>query len=156
MTMTEASQLLGLSTPQQLNNKFNNKKVSLSDLKDFLGIMGYDYEIIIKKRSGSFWVLPDLFYYAILETLEVFTFSLPYFLWMSSKDIFFLCHFPDGSVEKCHFLRFLDHLKPNFFSSSLYGNVLPSTHIQEPTTSILTPSKETILLITFLKASSAL
>ena len=54
MTMTEASQLLGLSTPQQLNNKFNNKKVSLSDLKDFLGIMGYDYEIIIKKRSGSF------------------------------------------------------------------------------------------------------
>ena len=26
MTMTEASQLLGLSTPQQLNNKFNNKK----------------------------------------------------------------------------------------------------------------------------------
>ena len=25
MTMTEASQLLGLSTPQQLNNKFNNK-----------------------------------------------------------------------------------------------------------------------------------
>lgn len=51
MTMTEASQLLGLSTPQQLNNKFNNKKVSLSDLKDFLGIMGYDYEIIIKKRS---------------------------------------------------------------------------------------------------------
>lgn len=35
MTMTEASQLLGLSTPQQLNNKFNNKKVSLSDLKDF-------------------------------------------------------------------------------------------------------------------------
>ena len=54
MTMTEASQLLGLSTSQQLNNKFNNKKVSLSDLKDFLGIMGYDYEIIIKKRSGSF------------------------------------------------------------------------------------------------------
>lgn len=85
MTMTEASQLLGLSTPQQLNNKFNNKKVSLSDLKDFLSIMGYDYEIIIKKRSGSFWVLPDLFYYAIFETLEVFTFSLPYFFWISSK-----------------------------------------------------------------------
>lgn len=61
MTMTEASQLLGLSTPQQLNNKFNNKKVSLSDLKDFLSIMGYDYEIVIKKRSGSVWVLPDLF-----------------------------------------------------------------------------------------------
>ena len=53
MTMTEASQLLGLSTPQQLNNKFNNKKVSLSYLKDFLGILGYDYEIVIKKRSGS-------------------------------------------------------------------------------------------------------
>ena len=52
MTMTEASQLLGLSTPQQLNNKFNNKKVSLSDLKDFLGIMGYDYEII--RDLGAF------------------------------------------------------------------------------------------------------
>ena len=51
--MTEASQLLGLSTPQQLNNKFNNKKISLSDLKDFLGIMGYDYDIVIKKRSGG-------------------------------------------------------------------------------------------------------
>ena len=53
MTMKEASQLLGLSTPQQLNNKFNNKNVSLSDLKDFLAIMGYDYDIVIKKRSGS-------------------------------------------------------------------------------------------------------
>lgn len=53
MTMKEASQLLGLSTPQQLNNKFNNKNVSLSDLKEFLAIMGYDYDIVIKKRSGS-------------------------------------------------------------------------------------------------------
>lgn len=58
VTVTALKELLeyketGL-TPQQLNNKFNNKKVSLSDLKDFLGIMGYDYEIIIKKRSGSF------------------------------------------------------------------------------------------------------
>lgn len=53
MTMKEASELLGLSTPQQLNNKFNNKNVSLGDLKDFLSIMGYDYDIVIKKRSGS-------------------------------------------------------------------------------------------------------
>ena len=51
--MLEASKLLGLSTPQQLNNKFNNKKISLSDLKNFLSIMGYDYEITIKKRSGN-------------------------------------------------------------------------------------------------------
>ena len=51
LTMLEASKLLGLSTPQQLNNKFNNKKISLSDLKNFLSIMGYDYEI--KKRSGN-------------------------------------------------------------------------------------------------------
>ena len=42
LTMLEASKLLGLSTPQQLNNKFNNKKISLSDLKKFLSIMGYD------------------------------------------------------------------------------------------------------------------
>lgn len=53
LTMLEASKLLGLSTPQQLNNKFNNKKISLSDLKNFLSIMGYDYEITIKKRSGN-------------------------------------------------------------------------------------------------------
>lgn len=53
LTMLEASKLLGLSTPQQLNNKFNNKKISLSDLKNFLSIIGYDYEITIKKRSGN-------------------------------------------------------------------------------------------------------
>ena len=53
LTMLEASKLLGLSTPQQLNNKFNNKNISLSDLKKFLSIMGYDYEITIKKRSGN-------------------------------------------------------------------------------------------------------
>lgn len=53
LTMLEASKLLGLSTPQQLNNKFNNKKISLSDLKNFLSIVGYDYEITIKKRSGN-------------------------------------------------------------------------------------------------------
>lgn len=53
LTMLEASKLLGLSTPQQLNNKFNNKKISLSDLKKFLSIMGYDYDITIKKRSGN-------------------------------------------------------------------------------------------------------
>ena len=53
LTMLEASKLLGLSTPQQLNKKFNNKKISLSDLKKFLSIMGYDYEITIKKRSGN-------------------------------------------------------------------------------------------------------
>ena len=53
LTMLEASKLLGLSTPQQLNNKFNNKKISLSDLKNFLSIMGYVYEITIKKRSGN-------------------------------------------------------------------------------------------------------
>lgn len=53
LTMLEASKLLGLSTPQQLNNKFNNKKISLSDLKKILSIMGYDYEITIKKRSGN-------------------------------------------------------------------------------------------------------
>lgn len=53
LTMLEASKLLGLSTPQQLNNKFNNKKISLSDLKKFLSIMGYDYEITIKKKSGN-------------------------------------------------------------------------------------------------------
>ena len=46
LTMLEASKLLGLSTPQQLNNKFNNKKISLSDLKNFLSIMGYDYVIL--------------------------------------------------------------------------------------------------------------
>ena len=53
LTMLEASKLLGLSTPQQLNNKFNNKKISLSDLKKFLSIMGYVYEITIIKRSGN-------------------------------------------------------------------------------------------------------
>ena len=79
LTMLEASKLLGLSTPQQLNNKFNNKKISLSDLKNFLSIMGYDYEITIKKRSGNVYVIPDLFLIisynfcnSIKQTIEFF------------------------------------------------------------------------------------
>jgi hypothetical protein len=69
LTMLEASKLLGLSTPQQLNNKFNNKKISLSDLKNFLSIMGYDYEITIKKKIWEHVSYPRSFFNCQLQFL---------------------------------------------------------------------------------------
>ena len=79
LTMLEASKLLGLSTPQQLNNKFNNKKISLSDLKNFLSIMGYDYEITIKKKiwehvsyPRSFLIVSYNFCNSIKQAIEFF------------------------------------------------------------------------------------
>lgn len=45
ITMKQASERLGLSTPQQLNNKFNNKRLSFEDLQKFLDIVGYSFEI---------------------------------------------------------------------------------------------------------------
>ena len=47
-TMKEVSEKLGLSTPQQLNNKFNNKRLSLDDLNEFLRAVGCTLEISFK------------------------------------------------------------------------------------------------------------
>lgn len=35
--------------PQQLNNKFNNSRLALSDLKEWLNCIGYELELNFKK-----------------------------------------------------------------------------------------------------------
>lgn len=50
ITMKEVSERLGLTTPQQLNNKFNNKRLSFDDLKTFLDVIGCEYEISFKDK----------------------------------------------------------------------------------------------------------
>lgn len=50
ITMKQVSERLELSTPQQLNNKFNNKRLSFDDLQKFLDVIGYDFEITFKER----------------------------------------------------------------------------------------------------------
>lgn len=52
-TMKRASELMGLSTPQQLNNKFNNKRLSLEDLAAALGAVGCTLEISFKEKAGN-------------------------------------------------------------------------------------------------------
>ena len=49
-TMSSVADKLGI-VPQQLNNKFNNSRVSLSDLSTWLDSIGYDLEINFKKRD---------------------------------------------------------------------------------------------------------
>lgn len=50
ITMKQVSERLELSTPQQLNNKFNNKRLSFDDLQKFLDVVGYDFEITFKEK----------------------------------------------------------------------------------------------------------
>lgn len=49
-TMTVVANGLGI-VPQQLNNKFNNNRLALSDLKEWLDILGYDLMIDFVKRE---------------------------------------------------------------------------------------------------------
>lgn len=49
-TMKKTSELIGLSTPQQLNNKFNNKRLSLEDLATALDAVGCTLEISFKEK----------------------------------------------------------------------------------------------------------
>lgn len=38
--------------PQQLNNKFNNSRLALSDLKEWLNCIGYELELNFKKKEN--------------------------------------------------------------------------------------------------------
>ena len=48
ITMSEVADRLQI-VPQQLNNKFNNSRLALSDLKEWLAIIGYELELNFKK-----------------------------------------------------------------------------------------------------------
>lgn len=50
ITMKQVSERLELSTPQQLNNKFNNKRLSFDDLQKFLEVVDCDLEITFKEK----------------------------------------------------------------------------------------------------------
>ena len=50
MTMTDIARECNL-IPQQLNNRFNNSRLALSDLKEWCNAMGCDLVIDIVKRS---------------------------------------------------------------------------------------------------------
>ena len=52
-TMKKASELIVLSTPQQLNNKFNNKRLSLEDLAAALDAVGCTLEISFKEKAEN-------------------------------------------------------------------------------------------------------
>ena len=49
VTLSTVADLLGI-VPQQLNNKFNNSRLALSDLKEWLNCIGYDLELNFKKK----------------------------------------------------------------------------------------------------------
>lgn len=44
ITMSEVAKKLGI-VPQQLNNKFNNSRLALSDLNEWLHCIGYELHI---------------------------------------------------------------------------------------------------------------
>ena len=44
ITMTTVADRLGI-VPQQLNNKFNNSRLALSDLKEWLNCIDYELEL---------------------------------------------------------------------------------------------------------------
>ena len=50
ITMSMVADRLGI-VPQQLNNKFNNSRLALSDLKQWLNIIGYDLELNFRKKE---------------------------------------------------------------------------------------------------------
>lgn len=49
-TMSMVAEKLGI-VPQQLNNKFNNSRLALSDLKEWLDVIGYEMELNFKKKG---------------------------------------------------------------------------------------------------------
>ena len=51
ITMSEVAAKLDI-VPQQLNNKFNNSRLALSDLKQWLAIIGYELELNFKKKEN--------------------------------------------------------------------------------------------------------
>lgn len=51
-TMSNVAKICGLF-PQQLNNRFANNRLAFTDLKRYLGAIGYDLEISFVKRDGS-------------------------------------------------------------------------------------------------------
>ena len=50
MTMTSVANKCGM-IPQQLNNRFNNERIGLNDLSDWLNAIGYDLYIDFRKRD---------------------------------------------------------------------------------------------------------
>lgn len=50
ITMSAVAEGLEI-VPQQLNNKFNNSRLALSDLKKWLNIIGYDLAIDFVKKG---------------------------------------------------------------------------------------------------------
>ena len=50
MTMTEVAKKCGI-VPQQLNNKFNNNRLALSDLKEWCNILDCDLIINFRNRK---------------------------------------------------------------------------------------------------------
>lgn len=51
-TMTSTAIKCGL-IPQQLNNRFNNDRIGLNDLSEWLNALGYDLYIDFKKRDNK-------------------------------------------------------------------------------------------------------
>ena len=49
-TMSDVANKLGI-VPQQLNNKFNNNRLALSDLKEWLTVIGYELELNFIKKE---------------------------------------------------------------------------------------------------------
>ena len=50
ITMTEVAKRMDI-LPQQLNNKFNNSRVSFADLKQWLNLIGYELQIDFVKKD---------------------------------------------------------------------------------------------------------
>lgn len=50
LTMTDIATKLNI-VPQQLQNKFNNKRIAFSDLAEWLDLVGYELVIDFKLKS---------------------------------------------------------------------------------------------------------
>lgn len=50
LTMTDIANKLDI-VPQQLQNKFNNKRIAFSDLSEWLDLVGYELVIDFKPKS---------------------------------------------------------------------------------------------------------
>ena len=50
ITMSEVAKKLDI-LPQQLNNRFGNARLALSDLSEWLNVIGYDLVVEFKKRD---------------------------------------------------------------------------------------------------------
>lgn len=51
ITMSKVAERLEI-LPQQLNNRFNNSRLALSDLKEWLDCIGYELELNFKKKEN--------------------------------------------------------------------------------------------------------